>query len=123
MTPRALAPVLVLLAAAASPACLDVTKKSGGSTSPTPATSGITINGGTVTDLSFAIVGDTRPMTVDDTAAYPNVIITKIFQDLEAASPRPLFSISTGDYMFASNSGGQAGFQLDKYLTARTGYS
>jgi len=62
-------------------------------------------------------------MTVDDTASYPNLIITKIFQDIQSRSPRQPFSIATGDYIFASNSGGQAPMQLDKYLDARANYT
>src|SRR6185369_16241432 len=51
------------------------------------------INGGTLDTLSFAIVGDTRPPSVDDTAGYPSAIITKIWQDIEAQSPRPAFAV------------------------------
>ncbi len=47
---------------------------------------------GPLSTLSFAIVGDTRPPTEDDTAGDPTAIITKIWQDVEAASPRPAFS-------------------------------
>ncbi|HVO29179.1 MAG TPA: metallophosphoesterase, partial [bacterium] len=89
---------------------------------PTP-TGSVTVDGGKLDDLIFAIVGDTRPMTVDDTASYPTLIITRIFQALEAASPRPFFAVTTGDYMFASNGGGQAGPQLDKYVTARESFT
>src|SRR5262249_57733694 len=57
----------------------------------------------TMDTLSFAVVGDTRPATVDDTAGYPTAIITKIFLDLEAANPRPGLTVATGDYQFSSS--------------------
>src|SRR5215468_3059251 len=43
----------------------------------------------TESSLSFGIIGDTRPASVNDTAGYPTAIITQIFQDLQATSPRP----------------------------------
>jgi hypothetical protein len=51
-------------------------------------------------------------------------VITKIWQDVEAASPRPAFAVTTGDYMFASPSTtpSQVGPQLDLYLGARASY-
>jgi hypothetical protein len=67
----------------------------------------------------FAVVGDTRPPNVDDTQHFPTAVITKVWADVEAASPHPDFAVATGDYMFASTSGGQAAPQLDLYLTAR----
>jgi hypothetical protein len=75
--------------------------------------------------LSFAIVGDTRPPTEDDTAGYPTAIITKIWQDIEAASPRPPFALSTGDYQFAgpTHTPPQQATQIGYYMTARAGYS
>ncbi|HXN31888.1 MAG TPA: hypothetical protein VN894_08505, partial [Polyangiaceae bacterium] len=79
--------------------------------------------GGTVSTLYFAVVGDTRPATVDDTAGYPLAIISKIFEDLESLDPAPVFGVSTGDYMFASTRGGQAAPQLALYLHARAAFS
>jgi hypothetical protein len=81
--------------------------------------------GGTIASLSFAIVGDTRPPTDDDTAGYPTAVITQIWQDIQNASPRPLFAVTTGDYMFASPSSNpsQVGPQLDLYLGARNVFS
>ncbi len=67
----------------------------------------------------FAIVGDTRPPNDDDTAHYPTAIITKIWSDVQATSPRPDFAISTGDYQFSKPTGIQAAAQLDIYLNAR----
>jgi predicted phosphodiesterase len=75
--------------------------------------------GGTVPTLDFAIVGDTRPATEDDTAAYPTAVIARIWEDVEAESPRPDFGISTGDYMFASTTGTEAAKQLAVYIGAR----
>ena len=74
-------------------------------------------------DLRFAVVGDTRPANIDDTANYPTAIITKIWQDIEAESPHPTFAISTGDYMFASPNGSEQQVQLGKYMTARAAYT
>ena len=89
---------------------------------PTPAISPITVQGGKLADLAFGIVGDTRPATPDDTASYPSLIITKIFQAFDAANPRPPFVIATGDYIFSTNAGATANAQLDKYLNARDGF-
>jgi hypothetical protein len=80
-------------------------------------------DGGSLSRLLFAIIGDTRPATQDDTADYPTPIISRIFSDVQAASPRPPFAISTGDYVFASPDGGEAAAQLDLYLTARAAYT
>jgi hypothetical protein len=68
-------------------------------------------------------IGDTRPANVDDTSGYPTAIVTKIFQDVQALNPRPLFGVSTGDYMFAQPGNGQAQPQLDLYMQARKGFS
>ena len=75
--------------------------------------------------LSFAVVGDTRPPTEDDTAGYPTAVITKIWQDVEAASPRPAFALSTGDYQFASptHTPGTQATQVGYYMTARANFS
>jgi len=88
-----------------------------------PATGTISGNGGKASRLYFAIIGDTRPPSPDDTPAYPTDVITRIFSDVEALSPRPLFGISTGDYMFASTTGNEVDAQLDLYLAARQKYS
>jgi predicted phosphodiesterase len=71
------------------------------------------------------VVGDTRPANEDDPSGYPTAIITKIYQDVEAASPRPAFAIATGDYMFASPSHtpGTQATQMGYYMTARAAYS
>jgi hypothetical protein len=71
--------------------------------------------------LDFAVVGDTRPPAIDDTSGYPTAVITKIWQDVEAQAPA--FAVSTGDYMFASTTGGQAAPQLDLYLKARSSFT
>ena len=87
--------------------------------------SGSNGSGGSGADdaLVFAIVGDTRPPSVDDTANYPTDIIGAIYADIEAAAPRPQFAIGTGDYQFASTSGSQQQPQLDAYMTARAAFS
>ena len=100
----------------------------GSTTAATSSSSGgplgtVTGNGGTVSSLYFTIIGDTRPPVIGDTSGYPTAIITKIYSDVEALSPRPLFSVSTGDYMFASVGTTQATQQLDLYLSARNQFS
>jgi predicted phosphodiesterase len=79
------------------------------------------VGGGSLTELKFAVVGDTRPSSNDDTAGYPTAIITKIWQDVAAESPQ--FAISSGDYMFASANGSQGQPQLAKYMAARGAFS
>jgi hypothetical protein len=78
--------------------------------------------GGTLDALTFAIVGDTRPGGINDTAGYPVPIITRIWQDVQNENPRPAFAVTTGDYMFASSSGNEARPQLQMYLTARQAF-
>jgi hypothetical protein len=82
----------------------------------------VTPDGGTLSRLYFAVVGDTRPPNEDETTAYPTQIITKIFTDLAALSPMPSFVVSTGDYQFASTTGTEQGPQLDLYVAARANY-
>jgi hypothetical protein len=71
----------------------------------------------------FAVVGDTRPPSPDDTSGYPTAIITKIYQDIAAENPAPQFVVGTGDYMFANTSGTQQQPQLDLYMGARGAFS
>jgi hypothetical protein len=73
--------------------------------------------------LTFAIVGDTRPPSEDDTADYPTAIITTIFQDIEAVSPKPAFVIATGDYQFADPSNSEQQPQIDLYMGARQSFT
>jgi hypothetical protein len=81
------------------------------------------LDAGTVTDLRFAIVGDTRPPIPDDTIGYPKTIIGKIYQDIAAESPPAAFVVTTGDHMFAINLfGDQSTPQLDLYLQARAAF-
>jgi hypothetical protein len=79
--------------------------------------------GGTLDTLSFAVVGDTRPPNEDDTGGYPTDVITKIWADLEAASPRPAFVVTTGDYQYANPNGTQSKPQLTLYMNARQQFS
>src|SRR5215469_12199732 len=46
-----------------------------------------------VPELTFAVLGDTRPAIPEDTGGYPTAIVTKIFQDIAAESPQPQFVI------------------------------
>jgi hypothetical protein len=75
-------------------------------------------DGGTVTRLYFAVLGDTRPANIDDTDNYPSAIINKIFQEIAALQPPVQFVISTGDYMFATPSGSQGPVQAALYASA-----
>jgi hypothetical protein len=93
----------------------------GGGGTPTPPptyTGSIGANGGSVSSLYFAVVGDTRPANIDGTSGYPTTIINKIYADIAAMSPQPQFVITTGDYMFASPSGSQASAQISLYMNA-----
>ncbi len=87
------------------------------------ATGAIGPNGGTESTLYFAVVGDTRPATEDDTAGYPTAIISTIFSDLAAMSSPPPFVVSTGDYQYASPYGSEGAAQLQLYLNAKSAYS
>jgi hypothetical protein len=80
-------------------------------------------NGGSVSRLYFAVVGDTRPANEDDTTGYPTAVITRIYQALEALSPPPAFAVATGDYQFAAPSGSEGAAQVDLYMGARAKYS
>nr|HEX4317549.1 metallophosphoesterase [Kofleriaceae bacterium] len=77
---------------------------------------------GSASSLVFAVVGDTRPPSIDDTANYPSPIIDKIYQDIESATPHPQFAISTGDYQYASTTGSEQAAQLAKYMSARSAF-
>ena len=110
----------------------DTGTASSGSSTGTGASSGssgaawtgsVTANGGRVSKLYFAAVGDTRPDNLDDTAHYPTAIIGKIFQDLASLSPPPEFVVATGDYVFASPMGTAATAQLALFIQARGAYS
>lgn len=78
--------------------------------------------GGTLSRLYFAVVGDTRPAAMDDTAGYPTAVISKIYATMNALSPRPSFAVATGDYQYTSPAGSEAEAQVDLYLAARAAY-
>jgi hypothetical protein len=84
---------------------------------------GANVGSASMSELRFAVVGDTRPANEDDTSNYPTAIITKIWQDVEAESPHPDFAVSTGDYMFANPKGSTQTTQLNKYMTARAAFT
>jgi hypothetical protein len=88
-----------------------------------PAHAGPGPGGGLLDELRFAVVGDTRPANLDDTGNYPTAVVTQIWSDVEAESPHPPFTVTTGDYMFASTGGTQVDPQLDLYLGARGNYT
>jgi hypothetical protein len=79
--------------------------------------------GGMVDHLYFAVVGDTRPADLDDTANYPTAIIQKIYADIQGMSPRPQFVVSTGDYQYATSTGSAGAPQLALYNSARQAYT
>jgi hypothetical protein len=76
-----------------------------------------------VSSLYFAVIGDTRPANIDGTNNYPTAVIDKIYADIAAMNPQPQFIITTGDYMFASTSGGQAQPQMNMYMQAAKQYT
>ena len=88
-----------------------------------PISGSVNASGGTVSQLFFAVVGDTRPPVINDTSAYPSAVISKIYSDIAATSPQPEFVVSTGDYIFATANGGPSSSQFDLYLAARSKYS
>lgn len=92
----------------------------GGAGQGTAITGAVGPNGGRVSRLSFTVIGDTRPATRDDTQGYPTGIVDQLYADIAAMSPQPLFTVSTGDYVFASPGSGQAGPQMELYLLARS---
>jgi hypothetical protein len=66
-----------------------------------PAVPPVGPEGGKVPALLFAVIGDSRPPAPDDVAHYPTQIVSQIYREIDALSPRPQFVVSTGDYMFA----------------------
>jgi len=99
---------------------------SGGScvTNTGPISGSVGANGGSISRLVFGVVGDTRPPNEDDVGGYPTSVITKIYQDIEALSPKPPLVVGTGDYQFSStSSNSQATQQIDTYMQARAGYT
>jgi hypothetical protein len=97
---------------------------SGCTTNTGPISGTVGASGGSISRLVFAVVGDTRPADEDDTSGYPTSIITKIFQDIDALSPRPALAIGTGDYQFSSvSSEGTGGQQVAIFMQARGSYS
>jgi hypothetical protein len=77
----------------------------------------------TLTNLSFAIFGDTRPPSSQSTG-YPTslkTIIGSIFDGMQAYGVP--FAVSAGDYAYASSSAGAAVPQYTDFMTARARYS
>jgi hypothetical protein len=120
---RSLALVLILAACSATSNQHGGDDGSGSGSDPGKDAALPDVGGGQVSDLVFAVAGDTRPANEDDTSNYPTAIITKIWQDIEAESPHPDFVVTTGDYMFASPSGSTQTTQLDKYMSARGAFT
>ncbi len=87
-----------------------------------PVVGTVTGAGGSVSRLLFAVVGDTRPAMINDTAGYPSSVITGIYNDLAALNPEPSFVVTTGDYQFASPNSAECAVQVGLYVTARAAY-
>jgi len=87
-----------------------------------PPNDGAGPGGGFLPELRFAVVGDTRPANLDDTAGYPTDVVRQIWTDVEAEAPHPQLAVTTGDYMFASTGGSEQTPQLDLYLGARMAF-
>jgi hypothetical protein len=99
---------------------------SGASGSSSGATSGAASSSGSsgstpVSDLVFAVVGDTRPQYPDDPKGYPTDVITKIYQGVAASQPQPSFVVGTGDYQYSKATSPDP--QLDIYLGARKAFA
>ena len=92
-----------------------------------PALGQVGPDGGTLSRVLFAVVGDTRPATVDDTSGYPADVVTSVFGGINALAARPPMVVSTGDYVFASASStaanSQASPQFDIYMQARARFA
>ncbi len=108
---------IALLAASLALAACGRQEAAGSSLDAGGAPTTLAPTGGKLEDLVFAVVGDTRPANPDDNAGYPTEVITKIYQDLEALSPRPAFVVATGDYQYTSNNG-NAAIQIGDYASA-----
>jgi len=61
----------------------------------------IGVRGGTVNLLHFAISGDTRPPSCEDTSGYPTAIINSIGDAEKAAGAQ--FALDLGDHMYVCN--------------------
>ena len=88
-----------------------------------PVTASIGPTGGTMSRLYFTVVGDTRPPNGDDNVGYPTAIIDQIYSDIAALNPAAPFSVSTGDYMYATPGSGNAAPQIALYMAARAKFS
>jgi hypothetical protein len=81
-------------------------------------------SGGSISQLVFAVAGDTRPTNEDDPSSYPTAIITQIFKDIEALPQRPALVLGTGDYQFSSTGSNATGpQQVQLYMQTRANYS
>jgi hypothetical protein len=90
-----------------------------GGTTGTASTTGTT--GGTPTGLlTFAVFGDARPPSLNDTTQYPTAIVSGIFALAQAKGAQ--FVVGTGDYMFASTASGVSA-QGDMLLAAEANFT
>ena len=83
---------------------------SGGSSSGTSSSGGssggmaIGPQGGTLANLTFGLIGDTRPPSSDDVAGYPTAVVAGAFSNMAHMSPAPAFAVASGDFMFSDDS-------------------
>ena len=78
--------------------------------------------GGTVDLLRFATVGDTRPPSCDDIAAYPTPIINAIADAVQARQAQ--FMIDTGDHMYVcTNQLADADAQMALFMSSAARFS
>ncbi len=96
---------------------------SGGGFAPGADAGSVGLDGGAVDHLFFAVVGDSRPTDIDVVSEYPTPVITRIYQHIEAMSPRPQFVVGTGDYMYANTTTNTAQPQAALYMQARAAYT
>ncbi len=93
-----------------------------------PVTGNVTDQGGTVSRLYFAVVGDTRPANEwksssdESSYPYPSSIISTIYSDITSLSPQPSFVVATGDYMYADPTTNEGAKQIQLYHNAQQVY-
>lgn len=89
---------------------------------PLPARGGVTLNGGSVDRLYFAMTGDTRPPLCDlfllgSGNDYPSAVISQLAQQMEAQQTQ--FVLDLGDHMFVCFGGAsEAQSQMSAYTAA-----
>ncbi len=94
---------------------------SGGTSGTSGNGNGVGAQGGSVTLLHFAVSGDTRPPSCEDTAGYPTAIINAIGDAEKVAGAQ--FAIDLGDHMYVCNNDASAAqAQMNLFLQDIQGY-